>query len=385
MKRIIVLGSTGSIGTQSLDVVRANPAHFQIFAITGGANLDLLAEQAWAFRPRYLACTKDPSDFCFPAETTVLFGEDAVERIAAMPEADVVINGISGFAALRPLLAALQAGKTVALANKESIVCGHALVDDALARFGGTILPVDSEQSAIFQCLSAGRRADIRRILLTASGGPFWQLPREELNTITVADAMRHPTWAMGKKITIDSATLFNKGLEVMETSYLFHIPPERITVCIHPQSLMHSAVEYADGTIIANLSNPDMRLPIQYALTYPERIEVRIPPLTFRQLSGMTFFDAPRDRFPALRMAYASLEQGGSAPVVYNGANEVAVAAFMAGEVGFLDIERIVGYALEHHQVTDVDSLHRVLAADADARTLAKDCIRTLNEGKRG
>ena len=384
-KRITVLGSTGSIGTQSLDVIRANPDRFETFALAGGGNVELLAAQAWAFRPRYVSCALEASDAAFPPETTVWYGSGAAERIASLPEADVVINGISGFQALKPLLSALIAGKTVALANKESIVCGHSLVDKALSGYGGTILPVDSEQSAIFQCLAAGRKADVRRIILTASGGPFWQMPPEQLASITPADAMHHPTWSMGKKITVDSATLFNKGLEVMEAAYLFHLAPEQITVCIHPQSIVHSAVEYLDGSIVANMSNHDMRLPIQYALTYPERIASVAAPLEFRQLTDMTFHEARLDRFPALRMAYDALRAGGSMPVAYNAANEQAVASFMAGEIGFLDIARTVGYALEHHHRQDVDTLERVLDADRDARRAAGVFLQTIAKRKRG
>ena len=271
-KKVTILGSTGSIGRQTLEVIAASNGEYEVLGISGDRNTALLAEQALRFRPRYVAAKTAMEPDGLPQGTELLCGSEGVCELAGAAEADIVVNGISGFAALRPLLAALKAGKRVALANKESVVCGKQLVDAALKANGGEIMPVDSEQSALFQCMNGGERREIRKLLLTASGGRFWNRPFAALAEITLEEALSHPTWNMGQKITIDSATLFNKGLEVIEASYLFDIPGERIEVLIHPQSVVHSLVEFCDGTVIGNLSVPDMRLPIQYALTYPER-----------------------------------------------------------------------------------------------------------------
>ena len=271
-KKVTILGSTGSIGRQTLEVIAASNGEYEVLGISGDRNTALLAEQALRFRPRYVAAKTAMEPDGLPQGTELLCGSEGVCELAGAAEADIVVNGISGFAALRPLLAALKAGKRVALANKESVVCGKQLVDAALKANGGEIMPVDSEQSALFQCMNGGERREIRKLLLTASGGRFWNRPFAALAEITLEEALSHPTWNMGQKITIDSATLFNKGLEVIETSYLFDIPGERIEVLIHPQSVVHSLVEFCDGTVIGNLSVPDMRLPIQYALTYPSR-----------------------------------------------------------------------------------------------------------------
>ncbi len=373
MRYVTVLGGTGSIGKQALDVLSAHPDRFALFGISGGENTQGLIARCRAYRPRFAASRLPLDASLLPQGTELLCGENAAAELAAMPESDTVVNGISGIAALTPLLAALRLGKRVALANKESIVCGHALVDEALDLYGGELLPVDSEQSAIFQALSCGAHGEIDKVYLTASGGPFWKRPLDELEHVTPEEALKHPTWRMGGKITIDSATLFNKGLEVLEAAYLFHIPGEKIEVVLHPQSVVHSAVGFADGTIMANCSAPDMRLPIQYALTYPERLSCPARRLTLSDLAGLQFCRAELARFTALRLAYDALAAGGSAPVVYNGANEAAVSLFFGGKLGFLGIERAVSYALERHTPRETPSLDAILDADWEARRLVE------------
>lgn len=384
MRNITVLGSTGSIGRQALDVILSHPDEFCVYALSAGENTGLLIEQAQKTRPAYV-CAAAPIDASrLPAGTRVIAGARAAEELASLPEADAVVNGISGIAALVPLLAALSAGKRVALANKESIVCGGALVDRAIAESGAELLPVDSEQSAIFQALLAGNARDVRRVFLTASGGPFWQKSLAELKSVTLAQALRHPTWSMGRKITVDSATLFNKGLEVIEAAKLFHLAPEQITVVIHPQSIVHSAVEFADGTVMVNASNPDMRLPIQYALTYPDRLPSSCRPLSFADVARLEFHPADLNRFGALRLAYDALRAGGSLPIVYNGANEKAVELFFAGRLRFCDIEPAVEYAMQKHAYVNPGSVEEILAADADSRALANKYCESYIDGKK-
>lgn len=298
--------------------------------------------------------------------------------LAGDPAADVVVLAISGIAALRPLLAALKAGKRVAIANKESLVCGGDLVKIALSKGAGELLPVDSEQSALFQCLQNGRRQEVEKLILTASGGPFFKMKREELRNITPEQALRHPTWSMGRKITLDSATLMNKGLEVMEAARLFDFEGEQIDVLIHPQSIVHSMVAYRDGTVMANLSRADMRLPIQYAMTWPDRIPSPARKLNLWEQPQLQFYRPDMERFVALRMAYDCLKAGGGYPVVYNGANERAAELFFAGELSFLGIEDSVSYALEKYTNRPMDSLQAILETDALSRRLVDEFAST-------
>lgn len=370
-KLVTVLGSTGSIGRQALEVIARSGGAFSLLGISGGRNTALLLSQAKTFRPRYVASELPLDPALLPEGTELLAGRDGLLALAGCGEADVVVNGISGFAALEPLLSSLRAGKRVALANKESIVCGKALVDEVCKTCGGQVLPVDSEQSAIFQCLSGGRRQEVKNLLLTASGGRFWQKSLAELADVTPAEALDHPTWSMGPKITIDSASLFNKGLEVIEASYLFDIPAERIAVLIHPQSIVHSMVEFCDGTVLANLSLPDMRLPIQYAMTWPERMPSPCKRLSLAEVGSLTFHAAPPERYPALRLAYEALRTGGTMPTVYNGANEAAVSLFTAGRIRFTEIYTAVEAAMDAHAAAPADNIAAVLAADREARAL--------------
>lgn len=373
-KRIVVLGSTGSIGRQTLEVAAALPERFEVLAICASRNAALLWEQARVFGVPYVGIEDEGAALAksafLPKGTTLVAGADAASQLAALPEADIVMLGISGIAALPALLSALQAGKTVALANKESIVCGNVLVNRALKAHNGRLLPVDSEQSAIFQCMHNGSKQDIRQLILTSSGGPFWQLPQEEWEHITPKQALKHPIWSMGEKITIDSATLFNKGLEVMEASFLFDVPKEHIDVLIHPQSIVHSMVEYMDGTVMAQMSLPDMRLAIQYALTYPERLPGPVKRLSLAEAGGLTFF--PAKEYPAIRLAYDALSEGTILPITYNGANEAAVALYLEGRIGFCDIYRSVAYAMEKAERGTIDTLADIMEADARARALA-------------
>jgi 1-deoxy-D-xylulose-5-phosphate reductoisomerase len=384
MKQISVLGSTGSIGKQALDVIASHPEEMTLFGIAANCDIEALIAQAKMYRPRVVACETPFDAGLLPKGVALLSGAGAAEQLAAMQEADVVVNGISGFAALSALVASLKAGKRVALANKESIVCGKRLIDRVLRDYHGEILPVDSEQSAIFQCLQNGRRSEVEKLILTASGGPFWRKHRADLQGITPKQALAHPTWNMGKKITIDSATLFNKGLEVIEAAYLFDFPAEKIEVLIHPQSILHSMVRYVDGTTMANMSKPDMRLPIQYAITYPERIQSSCAPLLLQLEQPLTFHQPDLTRFLSLKMAYDALNAGRSYPLVYNGANEAAVEAFCSGHIGFLDIEKVVDYTLNQHTPRALDALEEIIDADRQAREQAGWMIERITQERR-
>ena len=368
MKNVAILGSTGSIGRQALDVVKAHPDLFALYGVSAYSSEAAFLALVEEARPQVAVFSRPVPD------TDVRWGEQALLDLAADPQVDVVVLAISGIAALKPLLSALRAGKRVAIANKESLVCGGDLVKEALRQGGGELLPVDSEQSAIFQCLQNGRRDEVEKLILTASGGPFFRKQREELRDITPAEAVKHPTWSMGRKISLDSATLMNKGLEVMEAARLFDFPGERIDVVIHPQSVVHSMVEYRDGTVMANLSTADMRLPIQYAMTWPERAPSPAKPLKLWEHPDLTFYKPDMARFPALKMAYDCLQAGGGCPVVYNGANERAAELFFDGQLGFLEIEESVAYALDRFTNRPMRDLSDILAADGEARRLVDE-----------
>lgn len=369
MKQVLLLGSTGSIGTQTLDVIRMHADRFSVLGLSCKSDTEALYRQANEWKPRFVACESPLDSTRLPAGAIAFSGPDAAERMAAEADADVTVLAISGYAALKPLLSAIRHGKRIAIANKESLVCGGALVDAALQRYGAELLPIDSEQSAIFQALQNGRRDEVRRLILTASGGPFFRKTRAELETVSLDDALNHPTWRMGRKITLDSATLMNKGLEIIEASRLFHFGADRISVLIHPQSIVHSLVEYVDGTIMANMSKPDMRLPIQYALTYPERTASPCEPLKLDLTHPLEFYPADPDRFHAIRMAYDALHADGIMPTVYNGANERAAELYFSGRIGFTEIEDCVEHALNAIENRPADSIGAIAQADADAR----------------
>lgn len=367
---VLVLGSTGSIGTQTLEVLEKHRDRFCLVGISAERDSDTLRKQAERFRPAYVACRKTADPMAYPDGTTLLCGEDASERLAAIG-ADIVVLAIAGFAALKPLLCAIGHTKRIAIANKESLVCGGQLVMDAIREHGVALLPIDSEQSALFQCLQNGKRSEVKRLILTASGGPFFGRAQEELQSVSLDEALTHPTWRMGKKITLDSATLFNKGLEVIEAARLFGFGADEIDVLIHPQSIVHSLVEYGDGSIIANLAVPDMRLPIQYAMTYPERTESLARPLDLASIGTLTFFAADPKRYLSLALAYAALKAEGGCPIVYNGANERAAELFFANRIGFSDIGRCVEAALNAYVPQRIESTEAVFEIDARARAL--------------
>ncbi len=373
-KRITLLGATGSIGKAALDVLERHGERYELFALAVHRNVDGALEAARRFRPRY-AVVADAAALDGRAEEfreagcEVLAGPEALEYVAAHDETDTVVSAIVGAAALKPTLAALAAGKRVALANKEALVMAGELMNRTAEHCGGEILPVDSEHSAVFQCLG-GRRADaVERVTLTASGGPFRETPREEFSRITVEHALNHPTWDMGAKITVDSATMFNKALEVIEAHFLFGLPYERIGVVVHPQSIVHALVSFRDGSTLAQLSNPDMRLPVQLALSWPERLEGGLKPLDLAAVGALTFEPVDSARFPSVELGFEAGRRGGTAPAVLNAANEVAVRRFLAGEIGFERIFEIVARVLERIPARGADELDTILEADALAR----------------
>ncbi|MHB9146754.1 MAG: 1-deoxy-D-xylulose-5-phosphate reductoisomerase [Symbiobacteriia bacterium] len=374
-KGLIILGSTGSIGTQALDVARALPERVRVVGLAaGGGNLDLLEQQVREFHPAAVAVA-DPQGAAElrrrlagePLE--VLAGPAGLVSLAAWDGAPLVLTAMVGVAGLEPTLAAIRAGKDIALANKETLIAAGELVTREARAHGVRLLPVDSEHSAIFQCLQGAPAGALKKIILTASGGPFRGWTREQLAAVTVAQALRHPRWVMGKKITIDSATMMNKGLEIIEAHWLFQAPVENIEVVVHPQSVVHSAVEFQDGSVVAQLGPTDMRLPIQYALTYPERLANSFPRLDLVAQGALTFEQPDPEAFPSLKYATQAVTIGGTMPAVVNAANEVAVAAFLAGGVDFLGIPRTVERVMARHTTAPADTLQAVLQADAWSR----------------
>ncbi|MCC6746854.1 MAG: 1-deoxy-D-xylulose-5-phosphate reductoisomerase [Deltaproteobacteria bacterium] len=372
---VTILGSTGSIGRSTLEVVADFPEQYRIVALAAGQSIELLAEQVRAFRPK-LVSVKRAEDVsrlraalagagCDRLE--IASGPEGADAVAAHPDGDVVVTAMVGAAGLAPTLVAVRRGARMAIANKEPLVVAGKLVTDEARRCGATILPVDSEHNAIYQCLSGQRREDVRRILLTCSGGPF--RTTADLSQVTLEQALKHPTWSMGPKITIDSATLMNKGLEVIEAHWLFGLPAEQLDVVIHPQSVIHSMVEYVDGSVIAQLGTPDMKVPIGYALAYPRRLPLKVPRLDFAALGTLAFEAPDRRRFPCLNLAYQALAVGGAAPAVLNAANETAVAAFLDRRIRYLDIPSLIERTLEAHSSDSAGELEPILAADLWAR----------------
>ncbi|MBM6997105.1 1-deoxy-D-xylulose-5-phosphate reductoisomerase [Paenibacillus sp. DXFW5] len=377
MKKIALIGSTGSIGTQTLDVIRAYPEEFRLEGLAAGTNIELFARQVHEFRPRKASvATKELADRIrpqLPEGVELHYGDQGLIEVAAGTDADTVVTAIVGSAGLPATLAAIEEGKHIALANKETLVTAGHLVTELARRKGVALLPVDSEHSAIFQCLNGEHPEEVRQITLTASGGSFRDLTREQLRDVTVEDALKHPNWAMGAKITIDSATMVNKGLEVIEAHWLFGLPFEQIGVLLHPESIIHSFVEYRDGSVIAQLGTPDMRVPIQYALTYPHRWTSAAKRLSLAEIGKLHFREMDFDRFPCLRLAFECGKIGGTATSVYNAANEAAVARFLKGEIPFLQIETIIETALAKHEVQARPDLEAIREADRWARALAE------------
>lgn len=370
MKKIGILGSTGSIGTQTLEIVRSNE-DLQVTALAAGSNVREMERQIREFSPRYAVmwapeAADELKKKVADTGTKVLQGMDGLLEIAVMEQMDVLVTAIVGMIGIRPTIAAIQAGKIIALANKETLVTAGHIIMPLAAEKKVSILPVDSEHSAIFQSMHGENKDRVRKILLTASGGPFRGKKREELLDITVEDALRHPNWSMGRKITVDSSTLVNKGLEVIEAKWLFGVEPEDIQVVVHPQSIIHSMVEYADGGIMAQLGMPDMKLPIQYALFYPDRRPMEGKRVDFYQLSSMTFEKPDTETFRGLSMAYDAVAKGGSMPTVYNAANEKAVALFLERQIRFLEIYDLIQGAMEQHKVIQNPSVEEILETEA-------------------
>lgn len=372
MKKIAILGSTGSIGTQTLEIVRKEP-DLQVVAMAAGANVELMEKQVREFRPRLVAmwteeAAKDLRVRLGDFPVRMAYGMDGLVDVAACEESDVLVTAIVGMIGIRPTFAAIEQGKTIALANKETLVTAGHIIMPLAAKMGVQILPVDSEHSAIFQSMHGENKERVNKILLTASGGPFRGKTREQLASMTVEDALKHPNWSMGKKVTIDSASLVNKGLEVMEAKWLFDVDLDRIQVVVHPQSIIHSAVEYVDGGIMAQLGVPDMKLPIQYALFYPDRRPMDTGRVDFFRLKQLTFEEPDTDTFRGLELAYRAARRGGSLPTVFNAANEKAVALFLQKKITFLQIPELIESSMEAHKVIDNPTLEQVLEAEAAA-----------------
>ncbi len=388
MKRISILGSTGSIGRSTLSVAESYPDRFQIVALAAGANLEAAFEQARHWHPRMISIAAEPDADVLRArlkeaglsEIEVVSGAVGTVKVATHPDADFVVSAIVGVAGLEATYEAVKAGKTVGVANKECLVAAGELITAEARRQGKPLLPIDSEHNAVHQCLRGGRMEEVERIWLTASGGPFLNTPRAEFSSITVAQALNHPTWKMGKRITIDSATLMNKGFEVIEACRLFHIAPSKVEVIVHPQSTIHSMIEFIDGSILAQFSVTDMRLPILYALTYPERIQsdMRFPVGNLRHLD---FSPPDMKKFPCLRIAYEAAGAGGARTVALNAADEIAVAAFLEGGIGFNDIPRIIEDAVSASNSGKLESIAGVLEADAEARRYAQERVLGINK----
>ena len=378
-KNLSILGATGSIGTSALDVVRKHSDKFRVVGLSGHRNIDLLLRQIKEFHPAVVAVTDTGACGEIASQcgggTRVVCGAEGAMEVATLDDVDMVVSAVVGAVGLLPTLAAIRAGKDIALANKETLVIGGALIAPALAESGVALLPVDSEHSAIFQSIRGHGKAEIRRLILTASGGPFRTWRREEMEKATLKEALRHPNWNMGSKITIDSATMMNKGLEMIEAHWLFGVDPEAIDILIHPESIVHSMVEYIDGVIIAQLGIPDMRIPIAYALGYPHRLDMELERLNFAETGSLTFESPDRAKFPAITLAYEAIREGGTFPAVMNAANEEAVRVFMRGGVSFTGIHELVRRVMDRHKSLTV-SLENILEADAWARRQAAEIL---------
>lgn len=377
MKNISILGSTGSIGVSALEVVRRNPARFRVLGLAAGRNVELLSRQVEEFRPMYVSLFDKETAAEFKklagaTSTAILWGEEGYRDIATIEGVEMVLSAMVGAAGLLPTVCAIEAGKDVALANKETLVMAGALVMEKASRKGVRILPVDSEHSAIFQCLEGERREYVKKIILTASGGPFRTLPPEKMAEVSVEDALKHPNWKMGKKITIDSATMMNKGLEIIEAQWLFGVDVDRVHVVVHPQSIVHSMVEFCDGSVIAQLGVPDMKGPIAYALSHPERLEREEGFLDFYAIGTLDFEAPDMGRFPCMRLAYEAGRKGGTMPAIINAANEVAVEAFLGGKIGFTDIAAVIEKTMQGLESREAGSVEDILDADRRARKFA-------------
>lgn len=377
MTNIAILGSTGSIGTQTLDIIEEYPEQFRATVLTARRNWQLLARQARKFMPLKVVITDEEAysklkEALSDLPMEVSLGADAIADAAAIPEVDVVVTAMVGYSGLLPTISAIKAGKTIALANKETLVVAGELITGMLEKSESHIVPVDSEHSAIFQCLVGEKKTQARKILLTASGGPFRKFTKEQLEKVTVADALNHPNWDMGAKVTIDSASMMNKGFEMIEARWLFGCLPKDIKILVHPQSIVHSMVEFVDGSIKAQLGVPDMHLPIRYALGYPERLATDSAPLSLQQMSTLTFEEPDYDKFPLLSYAFEAIEKGGNMPCILNAANEKAVAAFLKERIRFTDMPRLVHSVMEKTQFVPSPSLDDLIATNIEALSIA-------------
>ena len=373
-KKIAILGSTGSIGTQALDVIAQHHDKFEVVALTTNENIELLAQQVKHFQPGYVGITDDKKaekfKSCGFTDPEILDGKDSLTEIASLPDIDIILIAVVGISGLEPTMEAVRTGKNIALANKETLVAGGHIIMNAAKKTGSKIIPVDSEHSAVFQCLAGcDDPKRIKRIYLTASGGPFRNYDKEELKYVTAEQALKHPNWKMGKKVTIDSSTLMNKGFEVIEARWLFDLPVEQINVVIHPQSIIHSMVEYIDGSIIAQMSRPDMRLPILYALSWPERYESIIGSLDLLAMGRLTFEEPDTDRFPCLNLAYEAARIGGTMPAVLNAADEIVVEKFLKNEISFSEIPIMIEQAMKSHNAIQNPDMECILEVDRDVR----------------
>ena len=382
MKNISVLGSTGSIGRSSLEVIDKLSHRFKVVGLTAGRNTQLLEKQVEKFRPKIVSLERkeEAEDLRrkFRGKSIkVTFAQEGAEEVASFSENDIVISAITGIDGLRPTLAAVQEGKKVALANKESMVVAGPLIQDMIRKFGAQLIPVDSEHSGVFQCLAKEEMENVKKVILTASGGPFFSKSPSEMNDITLEEALNHPRWKMGKKVTIDSATLMNKGLELIEARWLFGLEPRQLGILIHPQSIVHSLVEMSDGSVLAQLSPTDMKIPIQYALTYPEREDSLLPSLDLSEIKALEFYEVDVEKFPIIKLARLALEDGGSFPIALNAANEVVVSAFLEQRIKFMDISDVVTEIVENHQKRKVQSLEDIFDVDRETRRVSLDLLK--------
>ena len=380
-KEVAILGSTGSIGTQTLDVISRSPDRFSVKMLTAWSNVDLLAEQAKKFNPQVVIIGNKEKYPLLKEKLNgynieLLAGTDEISKACEQIDADIFLGAIVGYAGLNPVVNALKRGKNVALANKETLVVAGAIIKDICRQSGASVIPVDSEHSAIFQCLVGEQHASVEKITLTASGGPFLNYSLEQLKNVGPENALAHPNWNMGAKVTIDSSSLMNKGLEVIEAKWLFDLTPEQIDVVIHPQSVIHSFVHYHDGSVKAQIGVPDMRVPILYALGYPERIKSDLPRIDFAEVGKMTFLKPDRERFRNIDLAYSALKQGGNMPCVLNAANEIAVKAFLDKKVGFLQMTEVIARTLENIQYLATPNLYDLEMTDKEARAVAQEII---------
>lgn len=382
MKNISVLGSTGSIGRSSLEVIDKLSHRFKVVGLTAGRNTQLLEKQVEKFRPKIVSLERkeEAEDLRrkFRGKSIkVTFAQEGAEEVASFSENDIVISAITGIDGLRPTLAAVQEGKKVALANKESMVVAGPLIQDMIRKFGAQLIPVDSEHSGVFQCLAKEEMENVKKVILTASGGPFFSKSPSEMNDITLEEALNHPRWKMGKKVTIDSATLMNKGLELIEARWLFGLEPRQLGILIHPQSIVHSLVEMSDGSVLAQLSPTDMKIPIQYALTYPEREDSLLPSLDLSEIKALEFYEVDVEKFPIVKLARLALEDGESFPIALNAANEVVVSAFLEQRIKFMDISDVVTEIVENHQKRKVQSLEDIFDVDRETRRVSLDLLK--------